>query len=174
MSPPRRVQVFPALSATAEPTPTLISCLAGETGANYPVITERPLLWWVETGWPLGSGQRGPCSAHWAREVGRAPWAGAGPWREGQKFNRMGWQPAPCLGWAPAAPEELCMGVCCCFAVGPRVLPPLGFGGFDCGVCSFIETGSHISRAGFTLSPRMTVPPLILGCHAAALIYLFI
>lgn len=39
------------LPAAAEPTPTLTFCLAGETGANHPVIRERPLLRWVERGW---------------------------------------------------------------------------------------------------------------------------
>lgn len=91
------------LSATAEPTPTLSFCLAGETGANLPVITERPLLWRLETGWPLGPGQRwGHAQQHWSRKVwGRALWAVAGALAGLQKFSSWvslivtAWHPAP-------------------------------------------------------------------------------
>lgn len=82
------------LLAAAEPTPTLTFCLAGETGANHPIIRERPLLRWVGTGWQPRVAIRGlatggdKLSRIGQRESGEGhPGWWLGPWQEGQKFS---------------------------------------------------------------------------------------
>lgn len=82
------------LPAAGEPAPTLTFCLARETGADHPVIRERPLLWWVETGWQPRVAIRGlvtggdMLSRIGQRKSGEGhPGRWLGPGQEGQKLS---------------------------------------------------------------------------------------
>lgn len=136
------------LPATAEPTPTLTFCLAGETGANHPVIRERPLLRWVGTGWQPKVSIRGLAtggdmlSGIGKRVWGRASWVVAVAPRRDKVPHRLGLTVAASRLQAARGQSSSGRAVRALpvflFSAAPSPCCALSWG-FDCPVCSFVE-----------------------------------